>query len=233
MKVATFVTFQDAFLALNREVMAHGERGESRTGVTKCLHNLSYCVLQSCTYTFDRSDINRIDYEYAKTFFDFMMSGGTNASQPFANYPQASKFTTLKQGSNLPKNFNTFYGPRIVEQIPAVVKELQINKSSRRAVMHILRQSDNVLLDADESLEYPCTLDMCYFFEDDELSVQFNMRSQNAATVMQLDMYVQARLLTFLACSMAVDPGRVYSNIVNAHIFERDFDYVEGLLSIA
>jgi len=224
-------TFQKVYYRVNDFIVNFPDHQfDSRIGACRECINLSYRVEDITSYKFTDENIDRIDYDYAETFWQFMLSGATNSGDIFDQWPAVKKFTELKSDSVLPPNFNTFYGPRIKAQLPGVLKELTDNRESRRAVIHVLDSGDQVLLDSDETLEYACTLNMVYAIRNDKLISTVNMRSQNTAVVMQLDVYLQAKLALHIAEALGVKPGPMYCNMASAHVYERDVDYVYNIL---
>ena len=223
-------TFEGAFKALNRYIRMLPDYVLQTTRIGACNEIISAVVRVNdpTTYKFKDPRINRISYEYAEDFWKFMISGGTDAEEAFERYPNVSKFIAKPKSKELPANFNTFYGPRILSQWDTLIKELKEKENSRRVVFHILDVEDQKLLDLDETLEYPCTDSVTYNIRDGELHAHVHMRSQNVAIVMQLDIYLQGKLMEFVAKECGVKVGTMTISMVSAHVFERDFDYVDS-----
>ncbi|QPB12317.1 putative thymidylate synthase [Providencia phage PSTCR6] len=221
-------TFEEAFIKTNRQVVLHPDFiVDSRIGLCREVGSLMFHVEDPSTYKFSNPEINRISYQYAEDFWQFMISGGTDAEEAFKAYPQVAKFIAKPKSDELPPNFNTFYGPRIAAQLPALMKELKDKRNSRRVVFHILSESDQALLDKDdETLEYPCTDSVTYYIRDGKLHTHVHMRSQNCAIVLQLDIYLQGKLMEFVAKEAGVELGRYTHTMVSAHVFDRDLDYI-------
>lgn len=224
-------TFESAFKQANEKILELPDfEIESRIGRCNEIGSMTLRVLDPSTYKFKDERINRISYEYAEAFWQFMISGGTDAEEAFKEYPNVAKFIAKPKSDVLPANFNTFYGPRIVAQLPALLKELKEKPNSRRVVFQILQEQDQALLDSDESLEYPCTDSVTYYIREGKLYAHCHMRSQNCAIVMQLDFYLQGKLMEFIAKECGVELGDYTHTMVSAHVFERDFDYVKGFI---
>lgn len=205
---------------------------DTRIGKAHELINLSACSLRTFDYKFNDPRINRISYDYAEKFWEFMISGGTDAEEAFKDYPNVAKFMAKPKSDTLPANFNTFYGPRIAKQLPSIIAELKRSPTSRRATLMILNEGDLQLLDKDETLEFPCTISFNFQIRGGVLILSTNMRSQNLATVFQLDLYLQMKLLHLVAAELGIKPHNTeyFVNIHNGHVFERDFDYVRSFL---
>lgn len=226
-------TMEEGFMMVNEAVLNDPEwEFGSRIGQTREINNLGLQVFNSEDFDFmkDEKFGNRIPFDYAEKFYDFMMTGGTNAVEAFKDFPGVKNFVEPPKSEKLPENFNTLYGPRIATQLPEIVAELKRSPSTRRACILILDANDNALLALDEKVEYPCTIGMTYFIRDGQLHAHVAMRSQNVAVVMQLDMYLQGRLFHEIARQVGVPAGHFHMNYVSAHIYDRDYEYVQGLL---
>jgi hypothetical protein len=225
-------TFEEVFKLLNKDVITQYEFvTESRIGKCREVGSILVEVLRpELGAVFNDTRINRIDYDYAEKFWEFMIAGGTDAEQAFKEYPNVAKFLAKPKTDSLPANFNTFYGPRIAAQMPALIKELKEKENSRRVVFQILQEQDQVLLDADETLEYPCTDSVTFYIRDGHLYAHTHMRSQNCAVVMQLDFYLMQKFMQYIADECGVKMGTYAHSIVSAHVFERDLDYVKNFL---
>ena len=222
------------FKGLNQLVLERPEYTEdTRIGRAHELLDISVRVADTSDYELSDPRINRISYDYASTFWDFLISGGTDAQSAFKDYPNVAKFITKPKNPALPENFNTFYGPRIAKQIGAVLAELKRSPNTRRATLMILNENDLELLDKDETLEFPCTIAYHLTRRNGKLILSTVMRSQNIAVVLQLDIYLQMRLLHLVASELGIDVKdcEYHCHMINGHVFERDFDYVRNFLS--
>ena len=229
--------FETVFKQLNFEISDNPEYVfQSRIGKVNEITNVTFEVSDPSTYHILNKSINKINYSYAQTFYDFMMSGGgiEEAQIAFAGNESALKFVQPPETDALPKNFNTLYGPRIKKQLPDVINELASNPNSRRATMMILNPEDHALLPLDEKIEYPCCLNSTYYIRDDALHAHVDMRSQNTAVVLQMDIYLHARLQTYIQNELNknydddLKLGKFSYHMVSAHVYERDFEYVNN-----
>ena len=62
--------------------------------------------LEEFELEFENKEIGRIQYPYASDFYDFMISGGTDAKEAFKDYPNVAKFLDKPKSPELPDNFN-------------------------------------------------------------------------------------------------------------------------------
>jgi hypothetical protein len=225
-----FDTFEQAF-AGNIESIYEQPEYEFDSRIGECWERTrhSYEVKDMKSYKFKNEALGKLDYGYIETFYDWVTSGSTDTEAAFKEYPNVAKFLAKPQNSELPKNFNTFYGPRMVAQRPSIIKELTENPNSRRAVISILKDSDLALLGTDETLEFPCTDSATFFIRNGKLNCHVHMRSQNMVTVVKLDMYMWARFTCEMAEELGVETGTFSSSIVSAHVFERDQEYLQSI----
>jgi len=223
-------TFQEAFVDTISEIWIQPDyKTDSRIGDMREIQGLTYLVNDPTSYIFKDEDIGRIDYGYAVNFYDWMISGSTDTESVLKDYPQVARFLKKPENPDLPANFNTFYGPRIVSQLPIILKELKDNPNSRRAVISILSSDDLQLLDKDESLEFPCCDSATLSIRENKLNMHLHMRSQNMAQVLKLDMYIWGRFQCEIAKQLNIEVGTFMSSVVSAHVFERDEEYLESL----
>lgn len=228
----SFKTFQEAFLGINKTIIENPTYvTDSRLGFMNEIPSLSYTVEDISSYEFPNPEIGRLDYQYANLFYDWMVGGCTDNTTILEQYPNTAKFMEKPKSEDLPTNFNTFYGPRILEQLPFIEKELKESPTTRRAVISILEKTDLQLLDKDELLEFPCCDSATFFIRDEKLNVHLHMRSQNMGQILKLDMYIWARFTIELAEKINRKAGYFTSSVVSAHVFKRDINYLTELIN--
>lgn len=227
-----FKTFEEAFVAIVQDIYSLPDYIEqSRTGEMYEVLGYKYEVDDPTSFKFANEELGRIKYDYADYFYNWMMSGcGVEATEAFKKaYPNVSSYLDNPKSDALPANFNVFYGPRIIEQLPYIIKELETHPNSRRAVINILQASDLQLLDLDEKLEYPCCDSAMFTIRNGKLNLHLHMRSNNMANVAKLDMYLWGRAQCEIAEKLGLPVGRFISTIGSAHIFSSDFDYLKSI----
>ena len=228
MKYLKYSTFEDAFVGINRAIMDSPEfTTSSRLGDMHEISSLTYVVEDPRTFKFNNESIGRLDYDYANKFYQWMVTGSTDNEALLKDYPNIARFMEKPKSADLPANFNTFYGPRILHQLPHIEKELREHPDTRRAVISILDKDDVLLLDKpDETLEFPCCDSATFFIREGKLHIHLHMRSQNMGQVLKLDMYLWGRFTCEFAEKLGLPLGTFTSTIVSAHVFNKDIAYL-------
>lgn len=230
LKYFEYPNFEEAFIEISNHIVSNPEYvTDSRIGEVHEICSLSYMVKDLNSYQFSNESIGRLTYDYASKFYEWMVGGCTDNDIILRDYPNVAKFMEKPKGEGLPENFNTFYGPRILTQLPYVVNELKTNPTTRRAVISILDKDDLLLLDMDESLEFPCCDSATFSIREGKLNIHLHMRSQNMGQVLKLDMYLWGRFTCELADELNMPVGNLTSSVVSAHVFKKDFDYLKNL----
>lgn len=225
----SYLTFEQAFVTTIKNLIVQPDNiCTSRNGNMYEKLGYSFKVKDASSYVFENSEFGRISYEYASDFYDWMTSKDEQSTEDFVSkYPHVSGFLTKPKSANLPENFNALYGPRILRQLPIILKELKNSENSRRCVISILSEGDLELLSAkdDPNLEFPCCDSATFNIRKNKLFMSLHMRSNNMGNVAKLDMYLWGRLMGEIAKELNVELGEVTYTIVSAHVFEKDFKY--------
>lgn len=118
------------------------------------------------------------------------------------------------------------YSPQNCSQYDNVLKELQSDPQSRRAVMvycpnHIHYTGGN---------DFVCTMYVSYTIRDGELHAFVSMRSSDLRFgIVGADLAWQIYVLKQLANQLKVKPGFVHWHAVSLHLYERHFKILENL----
>lgn len=230
-KYHTYNTFEEAFISISNLIIENPEfQTSSRIGEVNEITGFSYEVTDLSSYQFKTENLGRLTYDYAEKFYKWMIEGCVDHDILLKDYPGITKFLQKPRHPDLPTNFNTFYGPRILAQLPSIEKELRSSSDSRRAVISIIYPEDLQLLDKpDETLEFPCCDSATFFIREEKLHVHVHMRSQNMGQILKLDMYLWGRFACELAERLNLSIGKFSSSVVSAHVFKKDFDYIKSL----
>ena len=111
---------------------------------------------------------------------------------------------------------NSYYGPRVISQIPRVIEELKENRGTRRGVLMIAHPED-------DPSTIPCTLSIQYqqvFKDKPTLYTNVTMRSSDLVWGMPYDIIQFGMLSYAIARCTGLHPGSIIVNTANAHIYD-------------
>lgn len=108
-------------------------------------------------------------------------------------------------------------------QFANVVKELQDNPSSRRAVTIYNRPSMHVDAFEDGRADFMCTHSVHYFIRNGKLISLVNMRSNDLVFGYNNDYAWQRHVQQKLASILEVAVGEMHWNVGSAHVYERHY----------
>lgn len=139
------------------------------------------------------------------------------------------------------KTANSAYGSRIFlphdricapiaptwTQWDYVKSELNNDRDSRRAVIHIRSPQDSILAKKD----VPCTLTLQFFIRDEALHQVVSMRSSDVVLGISYDVPVFTLFQEMLALELGVKLGTYIHTSNSLHIYERHFDMANKIES--
>lgn len=131
------------------------------------------------------------------------------------------------------------YGPRVVDQIPYVLKCFKEDLSTRQAIISIWRSSPT------KSLDIPCTLSLQFLVRDmpgkqgtvRELHCIANMRSSDAYLGLPYDLFTFSMIAIYIAlllketkgvCDLTL--GALHLNAASSHIYQRDENKIRQVI---
>lgn len=160
------------------------------------------------------------NYMYADEFFNWMMSGDKVLSDGLMTInPWIKRFVDT---TGLPENYSASYGWKIYDELLPVLHELRTKQESRRGYLTILHPQDYVILQANTTHEFPCTIGLHLMIRDEALHMIVNMRSNNIYHVMPYDVYNFTMLQVELAETLKIRVGLYHHQINNAHLYKGD-----------
>ena len=134
---------------------------------------------------------------------------------------------TLMAFANERNEFDGAYGPRVGQQIGAVVEKLQQDPDTRQAVLTIYNQRDAL---REKSKDYPCTLSIGFDIQGGKLRCHVTMRSNDVDWGLKHDMGQFMLLQCTLANVLGLEVGEYTHHAYSLHIYERAFDWAEKLI---
>lgn len=135
----------------------------------------------------------------------------------------------IKEFSDEGYFFRGAYGPKIVDQLPYVLRMLSMG-NTRQAVINIWRERP------EESKDIPCTLSLQWMIRDDKLHCFDTMRSSDAWLGWSYDVFNVSMLTHYIAAllreihNLDVEPGMLTLTAASQHIYSSDVEKVEAVL---
>ena len=239
-----YETFKDAYIDILEQVYHYGAERESAFGSSCELRGLTYYIADPFkSFVEDWPTPRKPSAEYATAFANWVVSGSDVMPKELIELnPIAEKFNYNREdleAFELPSSFSIFYGPRIAQQYEHVKNELIAFPETRRAVISVLDGiNDNKMLSALrdgllQKVEYPCTISIIFDVENGKLNLTSVMRSQNMVSVWPYDFFIARTLLAKMAKDTGYEVGSISGMIASAHIYERDYKYVDEFLFAA
>lgn len=140
------------------------------------------------------------------------------------------------------KTFFGAYGPRVVDQVPYVVRALIDDPESRQAVLTLWRR-DIARFKRQHgrpSKDVPCTIAMSFNVRNDHLNTHVFMRSSDAWLGVPYDFFNFTMIGAMVACGVnrhhrarIEHLGWTHWTAVSAHLYERDREGVTACLEYA
>lgn len=173
-----------------------------------------------------------ITNEYRKLGYKFMAAeaawimNGDNRVSTIAPYSKH-----IPDFSDDGVRFFGAYGPKIVDQLPHIIKTLGEDNSSRQAVINIWRESPP------PSKDIPCTVSVQWLIRDGQLHCIDFMRSSDLWLGHPYDVFNFSMLSAGIACELRNKYGLDLTlgslNLIagSKHLYKRNWDAAEELVS--
>lgn len=123
------------------------------------------------------------------------------------------------------------YGPKLVDQLPYIIKTLETDTHSRQAVINIWREKPQ------GSKDTPCTLSYQFFIRGGKLHMVATMRSNDVWLGMPYDVFTQT-MIAYAVCLLlrsrgylTLTLGTLTLNVGSQHLYEQRFGTVEDIMS--
>jgi thymidylate synthase len=121
------------------------------------------------------------------------------------------------------------YGPKIVRQLPYVIRTLIQDKDSRQAVINIWRESPPITKDP------PCTLNCHFMIRGNKLNVFVNMRSSDVWLGVPYDIFNFSMLAGYVMLNLVdyypdLKLGTLYQHAASRHLYDKDWDATKMML---
>jgi thymidylate synthase len=117
------------------------------------------------------------------------------------------------------------YGPRVVEQLPHVLKALRADDSSRQAVLSIWRPNPP------KTKDVPCTLTLQFLIRHGHLELITSMRSNDLMLGTPYDVQTFTRLQLYVASQLGVAVGPYHHLVGSLHLYSDDVPKAEAIIA--
>ncbi len=127
------------------------------------------------------------------------------------------------------KVISTNYGYRIrhldqIDQIQQVIKQLKDDPFTRRAIIHIHSPHDA------ECKYNPCIDSIHFLIRNGVLECRTSWRSENALTLLPLNIFEFSMLQELIASELGIPPGRYVHTVSSLHIYLDDLERAQTVL---
>jgi thymidylate synthase len=125
--------------------------------------------------------------------------------------------------------FHAPYGPRIAAQLPEALEWLVRDPDTRKAYVSVWEPTRDLwTLD---TRDHPCTTHMQFMIRNDALDLHVGMRANDAWRGFPYDVFQFTQLQQAAASCLQVPVGTYYHHATSFHLYEENWDQVEGLQS--
>ena len=214
------MTANDAFVEVNRRVLAHGTKDVVPRGrPTTELTNLSFVLIDPRARVVSVPDRN---ISRRKLFGRLVweLCGRMDLGSVAYYDDQALRFAG-KDGV-----ISTAYGARLKRQMPDLIELLTNDPSTRRAV--------GLILGADDSrttrLEYPCAISTQYMIRRGKLDCVTVMRSQSVWGVLPYDIAMFTLFQEYVAHQLGIGVGTYTHIMTSAHIYGGEVEKAKAMV---
>ncbi|HTP54880.1 MAG TPA: thymidylate synthase [Thermoplasmata archaeon] len=157
--------------------------------------------------------------------------GGSDRVADISHYVAgASRFTD--NGLSMP---GSNYGERLfqprpnLDQLRGVVQRLSLEGGTRRAAAVVWSPEDATR----ESQDIPCLFGFTFLVRDSKLTTICFMRSNNAYTLLPVNLFEFTLLSEMVARAIGVELGDYHHFTSSMHLFERDFELAKSVIADA
>lgn len=170
------------------------------------------------------SEARRLGYKFMAAEAAWILSGQNKVDsiQPYSTH--ISKF------SDDGYFFFGSYGPKVIDQLPYIIKILDKDQDTRQAVINIWRESPP------ETKDVPCTLSLQWFIRDGRLHCIATMRSSDLWLGWPYDVFNFSMISRYVQLILSlkkidIDLGELTLVAGSQHLYEENLEKVDLVLS--
>ena len=120
------------------------------------------------------------------------------------------------------------YGERVGDQLAAQVRKLREDSGSRQGVVTLW---DPLRDNLSDRRDYPCTVTLLLWLDNDRLQLNTVMRSQDVWLGTPYDWFQFVQLQWTIARSLNVDPGIYRHTMISTHLYAEEVDRARELVA--
>ena len=201
----------EAFELLYQDIMNDGVDFAG----TKAKFNQSFTI-QNPLHKVITTPERKFNQDYAEYEWNWYREGNRDAKE-IAERAKIWKQMMIPGTTEVNSNYGYFWNYN--QQLKKVIKDLQLNKETRRAIVvhYLVQEMDQYKYDT------PCTLSIVFCIEDDKLCMTVTMRSNDLVFGFCNDQYCFSKLQKMVALRLNKEVGWYYHFAQNLHIYEKHF----------
>lgn len=168
--------------------------------------------------------------EYIDAEIEWYMDQSTNINalaKIYGKSPAAWEYSANDYGEINSNYGHLIFGEVFHNQFRLACDELRNNPDSRRACMVYTRPSIWKEYNEDGKNDFICTNAVTYYIRDGRVNCVVQMRSNDCLWGYRNDYAWQKCVLDMVAKDVWVDPGDIYWQVQNLHVYERHFGMVK------
>lgn len=184
-------------------------------------------ILGACFEASEETIFGTVNQEYIQIELDWYNSQSLNV---FDMEKTPSVWVDVANSEGF---INSNYGFLIYNELNGsqydkVLKELSMNRDSRRAIMIYTRPEIHDDYNIDGMNDFICTNTVQYFIKNNELHTIVNMRSNDVIFGYKNDYAWQKHVQSKLATDLGISSGKMIWQVGSLHIYPRHFSLITG-----
>jgi thymidylate synthase len=202
----------EAFELLYQDIMNDGVDFAG----TKAKFNQSFTI-QNPLHKVITTPERKFNQDYAEYEWNWYREGNRDAKE-IAERAKIWKQMMIPGTTEVNSNYGYFWNYN--QQLKKVIKDLQLNKETRRAIVvhYLVQEMDQYKYDT------PCNDVLNFYIKDDQLHLTVFARSIDLVFGFCNDQYTFAKLMEHVSQKIDYPVGQMHWFITNLHIYPRHFE---------
>ncbi len=202
----------EAFELLYQDIMNDGVDFAG----TKAKFNQSFTIQDPLDKVITTPE-RKFNQDYAEYEWNWYLKGNRDAKE-IAERAKIWKQMMIPGTTEVNSNYGYFWNYN--QQLKKVIKDLQLNKETRRAIVvhYLVQEMDQYKYDT------PCNDVLNFYIKDDQLHLTVFARSIDLVFGFCNDQYTFAKLMEHVSKKIDYPVGQMHWFITNLHIYPRHFE---------